>query len=157
MLPSQKLVLLAVENQLDYNLVKIEEKDLSQLFIKKYLILDENNKIIVNKNKETEVDSQFVEKYREIFKGIRKNSKGRLAEVKKKLKKLFSEESISKEEVLELAKYHVKYSKYPRNAGNFLYKLVKEEKMQYTITPLLDLKEELKNDYIKQQTFNKLI
>lgn len=156
---SQKLVICALENRLNWKLVNIPNHEFNQLIRNNIIIRDENEQITINDKQLNKLfDEQFVETYRKLFSNIRNGSKGNKQGVIRKLRKLFNENDISKNDVLKLAVTHIQNKgKLARNADYFLYKEIKENGIKYTISPILELKQEIEEDLKSNNIFTKQI
>jgi hypothetical protein len=156
---AQKLVILPLENKLDHLLVNISNQEMNQLVRNNILIRDDDGKITVNNKQLNKLfDESFVITYRNLFRNIRNGSKGNKQATIRKLRKLFNDNDITKKEVLDLATLHVRNKgKLARNADYFLYKEITENGMKFTISPILELWEEVKDDIKINQTFTKSI
>jgi len=148
------LFLICIENNLDYHLVKIESEDFNKLRQHKIIYKNDINDLCVNIKTEIDQDIESnLEKYREIFDGIRKGSKGKKRLVISNLKKFFSEyPEYTMDEVIEAAYNYVRNNPLPRNADYFIYKTIKKNGKNVLICEIKDILDE-----ISDNTFSKSI
>jgi hypothetical protein len=128
------LILLAIYHGISTLYLEAEE-DLDILYRHKILYVNDKGETVINYNlyKQSkplsEIDKEIrehLEEYREIFRGIRKNSIGNKRACEKKLKKFMIETDLSMPDIIQLAQQHVSIEDYPSNADNFLYKTKKD-------------------------------